>query len=78
MHCTLVNSYEFKRSLKNLSILKMACSMLSKQRKMRKLDFEEKRKEDERAGGTVGSSDPRAFALLFACPNELRAWSSPL
>jgi len=56
----------------------MACSMLSKQITMGKLDFEEKRKGEERAGGTVGSSDPRAFALLFARPNELRAWSSPL
>lgn len=78
MHCTLVNWYEFKRSLNNLSILRMACSMLSRQKKLRKLDFEEKRKEEEKAGGTVGSSDPRAFALLFARPNELRAWSSPL
>ena len=52
--------------------------MLSRQRKMRKLDFKEKRKEEEKAGWTVGSTDPRAFALLFARPNELRAWSSPL
>lgn len=44
---------------------------------MRKLDFEEKRKEEERAGGTKGCSDLRAFALLFTRPNELRAWSSP-
>lgn len=56
----------------------MAYSMLSRPRKMRKLDFEEKRKEEEKADGTVGSSDLRAFALLFARPNELRAWSSPL